>query len=167
MLLTFGGSPQGHCNTIIIYFNNSYFIIFPWKQFFKKLKKMSSLKKSQLFLIIVTANAASCYLIELPTEQSNGKAIVKASDTNIEWLRFTATLLVRSKISTEFSMQSWMSWLKNSSIPILGISYLKPQYQFFWVAIVLTTGTQWIQAMGCFLAGCWPWQHSQLPVDAR
>lgn len=45
---------------------------------------MSSLKKSQLFVIIVTANAASCYLIELPTEQSNGKAIVKASDTNIE-----------------------------------------------------------------------------------
>ena len=45
---------------------------------------MSSLKKSQLFVIIVTANAASCYLIELPTEKSNGKAIVKASDTNIE-----------------------------------------------------------------------------------
>ena len=45
---------------------------------------MSSLKKSQLFVIIVTANAASCYLIELRTEKSNGKAIVKASDTNIE-----------------------------------------------------------------------------------
>lgn len=82
--MTFDGSPQGQRDTIIIYFNNSYFIIFLWKQFFKKLKKMSSLKKSQLFVIIVTANAASCYLIELRTEKSNGKAIVKASDTNIE-----------------------------------------------------------------------------------
>lgn len=151
MLLTFGGSPQGQRNTVIIYFNNSYFIIFPWKQFFKKLKKMSSLKKSQLFQIIVTPNTASCYLIELPTGQSNGKAIVKASDTNIEWLRFTATLLVRSKISTEFSMQSWMSWLKNSSIPVLGISYLKPQYQFFWVAIELTTGTHESKQWDVFL----------------
>ena len=37
----------------------------------------------------------------------------------------------------QFNMQSGMSWLKNSSIPVLGISYIKLQYQFFWVAIVL------------------------------
>ena len=64
------------------YFNNGYFIIFPWKQFFKTLKMMLSLK---LFQIIVTANTASCYLIELPTKQINVKTmIVKASGANIE-----------------------------------------------------------------------------------
>ena len=43
---------------------------------------MLSLK---LFQIIVTANTASCYLIELPTKQINVKTmIVKASGANIE-----------------------------------------------------------------------------------
>lgn len=50
----------------------------------QKAEKDVFFKESQQFLIIVTANAASCYLTELPTEQSNGKVIVKASDTNIE-----------------------------------------------------------------------------------
>lgn len=37
---------------------------------------------STVFYHCYCKRSLSCYLIELPTEQSNGKAIVKASDTN-------------------------------------------------------------------------------------